>query len=128
MQALHLEPWGRFIEQVPGADLVTLYNGALLLAMPSFYEGFGLPALEALQCSTPVVVADRASLPEVVGVAGLLIDPDDPTTITEACWRIAHDAILRVCLQVEGQEQVRAFTWEETARWTLEVYRRVLNR
>jgi len=125
VQSLHLEPWVRFIEQVPGADLVGLYNGALLLAMPSFYEGFGLPALEALQCGTPVVVADRASLPEVVGVAGLLIDPDDPTTIADACWRIIHDASLRAHLQTEGQDQVRAFTWEETARRTLEVYRRV---
>ncbi|HOT91197.1 MAG TPA: glycosyltransferase family 1 protein [Anaerolineae bacterium] len=125
VQTLRLEPWVRFIEQVPGTDLVALYNGALLLAMPSFYEGFGLPALEALQCGTPVVVADRASLPEVVGLAGLLIDPDDPTTIADACWRIAHDAELRARLQAEGQEQVRTFTWEETARRTLEVYRRV---
>jgi glycosyltransferase involved in cell wall biosynthesis len=128
VQSLHLEPWVRFIEQIPGADLPSLYNGALLLAMPSFYEGFGLPALEALQCGTPVVVADRASLPEVVGDAGLLIDPDDPTTITDACWRIAHDAALRARLQAAGQDQVSAFTWEETARRTLEVYRRVLNR
>ncbi|HOU15170.1 MAG TPA: glycosyltransferase family 1 protein [Anaerolineae bacterium] len=127
VKALHLEPWVRFIEQVPGADLVALYNGAVLLAMPSFYEGFGLPALEALQCGTPVVVADRASLPEVVGIAGLLIDPDDPSTIADACWRIIHDAALRVRLQMEGQEQVRNFTWEETARRTFEVYRRVLH-
>ena len=95
MQSLHLEPWVRFIERVPGDDLVALYNGALLLAMPSFYEGFGLPALEAMQCGTPAVVADRASLPEVVGDAGLLIDPDDPSTIADACWRIARDADLR---------------------------------
>ena len=126
VQSLHLEPWVRFIEQPSGADLVGLYNGALLLAMPSFYEGFGLPALEALQCGTPVVVADRASLPEVVGVAGLLIDPDDPTTIADAGWRIIHDAALRAWLQAAGQEQVQNFTWEETARRTLEVYRYVL--
>ena len=127
VQSLHLEPWVRFIEQPSGADLVGLYNGALLLAMPSFYEGFGLPALEALQCSTPVVVADRASLPEVVGKAGLLIDPDDPATIADACLAIAQDEALRARLQTAGHEQVRAFTWEETARRTLEVYRRVSN-
>lgn len=126
VKALHLESWVRFIEQVPGADLVSLYNGALLLAMPSFYEGFGLPALEALQCETPVVVADRASLPEVVGEAGLLIDPDDPATIADACWRIAQDVALRARLLAAGRDQVQAFTWEETARRTLEVYRRVL--
>jgi glycosyltransferase involved in cell wall biosynthesis len=127
VQSLHLEPWVRFIEQVPGTDLVGLYNGALLLAMPSFYEGFGLPALEALQCGTPVVVADRASLPEVVGEAGLLIDPDDPATIADACWRIAQDTALRARLQAAGWNQVKSFTWEETARRTLVVYRRVIN-
>lgn len=128
VQSLHLEPWVRFIEQPSGADLVSLYNGALLLAMPSFYEGFGLPALEALQCGTPVVVADRASLPEVVGAAGLLIDPEDPTTIADACWRTIHDVALRARLQEAARDQVRGFTWEETARQTLEVYRNVLNR
>ncbi|MEJ5311859.1 MAG: glycosyltransferase family 1 protein [Anaerolineae bacterium] len=127
VKALYLEPWVRFIEQPSGADLVGLYNGALLLAMPSFYEGFGLPALEALQCGKPVVVADRASLPEVVGAAGLLIDPDDPATIAEACWRIAQDEALRARLQEAARDQVRGFTWEETARRTLEVYRRVLH-
>lgn len=128
VKTLHLEPWVRFIEQPSGADLVALYNAALLLAMPSFYEGFGLPALEALQCGTPVVVADRASLPEVVGEAGLLIDPDDPATIADACWRIIDDAALRARLQEAARDQVRAFTWEETARQTLEVYRRILSR
>ena len=126
VQALHLEPWVRFIESVPVNDLVALYNGALLLAMPSFYEGFGLPALEAMQCGTPAVVADRASLPEVVGDAGLLIDPDDPATLADACWRVANDAALRERLETAGKAQVKAFTWEETARQTLEVYQRVL--
>lgn len=126
VRALHLEPWVRFIERVPVGDLVALYNGALLLAMPSFYEGFGLPALEAMYCGTPVVVADRASLPEVVGDAGLLIDPDDPTTLADACWRIARDETLRARLREAGYRQVRAFTWEATAQKTLAVYRRVL--
>ena len=126
MQSLHLEPWVRFIERVPVDDLVALYNGALLLAMPSFYEGFGLPALEAMQCGTPVVVADRASLPEVVGDAGLRINPDDPTTLADACWRIANDAALGERLRAAGQQQVQGFTWEETARKTLAVYRCVL--
>ena len=86
-----------------------------------------MPALEALQCGTPVVVADRASLPEVVGEAGMLVDPDDPATIAAACWCIAQDASLRARLQAAGRNQVQAFTWEETARRTLEVYRRVLD-
>lgn len=126
VQSLSLDPWVRFIERVPGDDLVALYNGALLLAMPSFYEGFGLPALEAMQCGTPAVVADRASLPEIVGDAGLLVDPDDPTTLADAFWRIANDQALREQLRLAGREHVKAFTWEKTARKTLEVYRRVL--
>jgi pyruvate formate lyase activating enzyme len=69
------------------ADLAGLYNAAVLLVTPSFYEGFGLPALEAMQCGTPVVVGNRASLPEVVGEAGLLVDPEDPAEIAEALRR-----------------------------------------
>jgi glycosyltransferase involved in cell wall biosynthesis len=127
IEALHLQAWVGFIEEVPVADLVGLYNGALLLAMPSFYEGFGLPALEAMQCGTPTVVADRASLPEVVGKAGLLIDPEEPDTLAEACWRIAHDEALRRRLTAAGRRRARTFTWTRTARKTLDVYNAMLN-
>lgn len=125
VQTLGLEPWVRFIERVPTVDLVMLYNGALLLALPSFYEGFGLPALEALQCGTPAVVADRASLPEVVGEAGLRINPEDPQNLAEACLRVAQDAALREHLRQAGLEQAARFSWEKTARETLAVYRAV---
>lgn len=122
---LGLEPWVRFIERVPPADLAALYNGALLLAMPSFYEGFGLPALEALQCGTPAVVADRASLPEVIGEAGLLINPEDPENIAAACLRIAQDKTLRHRLREAGFRQAQKFSWEKAARETLAVYQDV---
>lgn len=122
VQALHLDAWVRFIERVPLDDLVALYNGALLLAMPSFYEGFGLPALEAMQCGTPVMVAERASLPEIVGEAGLLVDPDNVATITDACLQIAQDENLRNSLREMGLAQAQNFTWAETARKTLAVY------
>ncbi len=125
VQALNLEPWVHFIEQVPADDLVAFYNGALLLAMPSFYEGFGFPALEALQCGTPAVVADRASLPEVVGEAGLLIDPESPEAIAEACLRVAQDADLRLRCREAGFRHAALFTWESTAQKTLAIYRRV---
>jgi glycosyltransferase involved in cell wall biosynthesis len=125
VQALKLEPWVHFIERVPERDLCALYNGALLLTMPSFYEGFGLPALEAMQCGTPTVVSDRASLPEVVGDAGLLINPDDPETIAEALWRVARDSALRAHLREAGLARASQFTWAETARKTLEVYKRL---
>ncbi|MBN1874928.1 MAG: glycosyltransferase family 4 protein [Anaerolineae bacterium] len=127
VQGLNLGTWVRFIEEAPVADLVAFYNGALLLAMPSFYEGFGLPALEAMQCGTPTVVADRASLPEVVGEAGLLINPEDPETIVESCLYLIRQPGLREKLRAEGLKQAATFTWAETARKTLEVYQRVLN-
>jgi len=126
VQELDLEPWVHFIERVPLADLVALYNGALLLAMPSFYEGFGFPALEALQCGTPAVVADRASLPEVVGDAGMLIDPEDPETLADACFRLARDAALRRRCREVGFRHAATFTWESVAKKTLAVYETVL--
>ncbi len=128
VQALGLEPWVRFIEAPPVEDLIALMNGALLLTMPSFYEGFGLPALEAMQCGTPVVVADRASLPEVVGDAGLLVDPEDPASIAGAFARIAEDADLRAALRIRGRAQAGKFAWSKTAGETLKVYRRVVER
>lgn len=126
VQHLHLEPWVRFIEEVPPGDLAALYNGALLLTMPSFYEGFGFPALEAMQCGTPAVVADRASLPEVVGDAGVRINPDDPATLAEAFRRIAQDAAWRAQLSAAGLKQAARFRWDATARITLGVYQRVV--
>lgn len=126
IQDLALEPSVRFIESPGVDDLVALYNGAAALVMPSFYEGFGLPALEAMQCGTPVVVADRASLPEVVGDAGLLIDPDDPGTIAEACRRLLDDANLRDHCRHAGIARAATFSWRATAEKTLAAYRRAM--
>jgi glycosyltransferase involved in cell wall biosynthesis len=126
IQSLDLESCVRFIE-APGMDeLVALYNGASVLVMPSFYEGFGFPALEAMQCGTPVVVSDRASLPEVVGDAGLLIDPDNPSTIAEACRRLLDDPDLRTHYREAGIRQAQTFSWRATAEKTLAAYRAVL--
>ncbi len=126
VQQLGLEQWVHFLADVSLSDLIALYNGAVLLALPSFYEGFGLPALEAMQCGTPTVVADRASLPEVVGEAGLLIDPESPETLAEACRRLLRDEELRARLREAGFRQAARFTWEATARQTIEVYQEVL--
>jgi glycosyltransferase involved in cell wall biosynthesis len=126
VQQLHLEAWVRFVEAVPPDDLAALYNGALLLTMPSFYEGFGFPALEAMQCGTPTVVADRASLPEVVGDAGMLINPDDPATLADAFRRIAQDPDWRAQLSAAGLKQAARFQWDAAARITLGVYQQVM--
>jgi glycosyltransferase involved in cell wall biosynthesis len=126
IQALHLEARVRFIKQPSPAHLVALYNGASVLILPSFYEGFGLPVLEAMQCGTPVIASNRACLPEVVGQAGLLFDPDDTAALAEGLRRILHDASLRQELIHRGLERVQRFSWETSARQTLQVYKRVV--
>ncbi|HEY74904.1 MAG TPA: glycosyltransferase family 4 protein [Thermoflexia bacterium] len=116
----------RFLEGVPSADLPALYNGAVLLALPSFYEGFGLTALEAMACGTPVVVSDRGALPEVVGEAGVRVDPEDVEGIAEGMATLLSDPRLREQLVAMGRARAAELTWEKTAHGTLDVYRRVL--
>jgi glycosyltransferase involved in cell wall biosynthesis len=128
VEVLHLQGRVRFLHDVPDADLPAMYNAASVLATPSFYEGFGLPALEAMACGTPVAVADRASLPEVVGEAGLLVNPDDPDGIARALARVLTDEPLRARMQELGLAQAGRFTWERAARATLAVYREVMGR
>jgi glycosyltransferase involved in cell wall biosynthesis len=115
-----------WIENVPPDDLPALYSGASVLCLPSFYEGFGLPALEAMACGTPVVVSDRASLPEVVGEAGLTVDPDSPEAIAEALHRALTDSALAADLREQGLARAATFSWHKTARQTLDVYMKVL--
>jgi glycosyltransferase involved in cell wall biosynthesis len=126
VETLHLVEHIRFLHDVPNADLPGLYSAAGVLATPSFYEGFGLPALEAMTFGTPVVVSDRASLPEVVGDAGLLVNPDDPEDIARALGRALNDEALRARMRERGLAQAARFTWEKAARETLAVYRKVL--
>jgi glycosyltransferase involved in cell wall biosynthesis len=108
--------------------LEVLYNGAALLAYPSFYEGFGLPPLEAMACGTPVVASNRSSLPEVVGDAGLMVGPDDEEALCEAMTRALHDERLRAELVEKGLRRAATFTWERTARATLAAYRAAYDR
>ncbi len=110
---------------VPESDLPTLYSGAMCFVYPSYFEGFGLPPLEAMQCGTPVLTGNLTSLPEVVGDAGLLIDPFDTGALANALARLIDDPHLRADLRARGLERARAFNWQETARRTLEVYRRI---
>ena len=96
---------------VPDQSLLSLYENAIALVFPSFYEGFGLPALEAMAAGTPVIASDRGGLPEVVGHAGLVIDPDDPSAIAEAMERVLIDPELRSSLRLKGIERAESFTW-----------------
>jgi len=116
----------RAIGYVADEDLRALYAGADALLYPSLYEGFGLPPLEAMACGTPVVTSDCASLPEVVGDAALKVDPKDTEAIADAICRVITDRGLASDLRRKGLERAKLFTWEETARRTLQVCRHVL--
>lgn len=116
----------RFAGHVPGEHLPLWYNAATMLVYPSRYEGFGLPLLEAMACGTAVIGSTASSLPEVVGDAGLLVDPDDIPGLAESMLRLASDSELRQQLEQRGLERSTSFTWQETARLTAGVYHRAL--
>jgi glycosyltransferase involved in cell wall biosynthesis len=105
--------------------LRALYRDAAALVYPSRYEGFGLPLVEAMASGTPVLASRAASIPEVVGESGLLLDPDDPRRWADAIVHVMTDAVLRARLRTDGQARAALFTWGRTARITLEVYQRV---
>jgi glycosyltransferase involved in cell wall biosynthesis len=112
-----------FLGRVSSEDLLYLYNAAEMLAHPAFYEGFGLPPLEAMACGLPVIVSNVSSLPEVVGDAGLLIDPHDVDELTVAMWRVLNDDGLYREMRQKGLRQAAQFSWERAARETLDIYR-----
>ena len=126
VQELGLSARVRWLEGAPDADLPALYSGAAALVVPSFYEGFGLPALEAMACGAPVVASDRSSLPEVVGSAAVLVNPDDAASIAEGMRAALTDSALRERLIRAGLARAREFTWRRTAAIALGVYRSVL--
>jgi len=109
----------------PDDDLPALCSAATLLAMPSRYEGFGLPVLEAMACGTPVVCSNTSSLPEVAGDAALLVPPDDVRGWGEAIAHVLTDDVLRAQMRERGLVQAARFTWEQAARQTADLYRRV---
>jgi glycosyltransferase involved in cell wall biosynthesis len=122
VEVLELRDAVRHLGGVDDATLAHLYHGAGLLAMPSLYEGFGLPALEAMHCGCPVVASDRGSLPEVVGEAGLLLPPDDTAAWAGAMVRVLGDGALRAEMARGGRRKAETFSWEMTARATLALY------
>jgi glycosyltransferase involved in cell wall biosynthesis len=108
---------------VPESDLPALYSGATCFVYPSYFEGFGLPPLEAMKCGAPVITGDRTSLPEVVGDAGLLVNPFDVDAIASAIQSIVTDSKVRSELKSRSLNRAQMFDWRETAQRTLEVYR-----
>jgi len=116
-----------FTGYVPESDLAALYTGALCFAYPSYFEGFGIPLLEAMRCGTPTITSDRTCFPEVVGDASLIIDPFDEESIAAGLWRMISDAALREQLRSRGFVQSSLFDWRDTARRTLDVYEQVFH-
>lgn len=110
---------------VPESDLPALYSGALCFVYPSYFEGFGLPPLEAMKCGAPVIVGNQTSLPEVVGDAALAVDPFDVSAIASAIESLVKDSDLRRELSVKGRMRAETFDWRETARRTLQIYEQV---
>lgn len=126
VERLGLEPHVYFTGFVAEADLPVLYAGADLFVLPSLYEGFGLPVLEAMACGTPVVTSNTSSLAEVAGDAAILIDPYRVEAIAGAMRRVLSDPDLAAELHLKGLARAQEFSWERTARETVAVYERVL--
>lgn len=113
---------------VDNRRLALIYNLAFLFVFPSLYEGFGLPPLEAMACGCPVVASRVASLPEVCGDAAYYVDPEDVSSIAEGIRRVLTDEALRKSLISNGIERAKLFSWEKTARKTLDVFEGVMGR
>ncbi len=111
---------------LPYKELPALYTAASALVFPSLFEGFGLPALEAMACGCPVICSNTTSLPELVGDAAILIDPVDVAQIAEAIYNVLHDQSLRKSLVEKGLLQAKRFTWKNAARQTVAVYENAL--
>ncbi len=122
VEALALQGAVRHLSGVDDATLLHLYHGAALLALPSHYEGFGLPVLEAMHCGCPIVCSDRGSLREVAGDAALLLPPGDAGAWAEALARVLEDSALRARMIAAGCAQAARFSWEKTARETVALY------
>jgi glycosyltransferase involved in cell wall biosynthesis len=130
LERLGLDDIVTTISGVSDEELARLYGEAEVAIVPSLYEGFSLPAIEAMACAVPVVATTGGALPEVVGVSGetgLLVEPNDPDALVGAIARLLDDAALRERLGANGRERVmQRFTWEVTARGTAACYDAIL--
>lgn len=106
-------------------ELALIYNKASVFVFPSFYEGFGLPPLEAMACGCPVIVSDSASLPEVCGDSALYVNPKEPESIANSIMKIIEDTELRNQLVRKGIERAKNFRWENTAKEILKIFEEV---
>lgn len=114
-------------DHIPFEVLPALYNRAKALILPSFHEGFGMPAIEAMACGTPVVISERGSLPEVVGDHGVYIQPEDIESIADGIFRILSDHAFTAQLRERGLPHAQGFSWQRMTRIILDVYRQLLS-
>ncbi|PDW03200.1 glycosyltransferase family 4 protein [Candidatus Viridilinea mediisalina] len=117
-----LDAYVRFLPNVADSDLPALYSGATIFAFPSYYEGFGLPPLEAMACGTPVLCANATSLPEVVGDAALTVDPFSTHALAEGLIKLLNNPQLRRDLSARGLQRASTFSWRRTAMATMAAY------
>jgi glycosyltransferase involved in cell wall biosynthesis len=113
---------------LPQGDLIPLYAGASLFVYPSLYEGFGMPLLEAMASGVPIVASRTSSIPEVVGDAGVLVDPLSISDISEAILKLLNNSSLRSSFREKGIQRAKQFTWERAAQETLRVYQEIIGR
>jgi glycosyltransferase involved in cell wall biosynthesis len=114
-----------FTDYVPEDDLPALYTGATCFVYPSYFEGFGIPPLEAMRCGAPTITGNRTCFPEIIGDGGLMVDTLDERAILNAILKIFSDPNLRAELSEKGIRRANLFDWRDTARQTLQVYKRV---
>jgi len=112
----------RFLDFVAEDEIVPLYQAAAVFAMPSLYEGFGIPIVEAMACGTPVVCSDAGALPEIAGDAAIVVAPSDIDALAAALVRAVSDNDLRATLIARGLLRRQDFTWEQSARQHLALY------
>lgn len=125
IQDAKMDDYVRFIGFADDTDLPALYSEALITAVPSLYEGFGIPVLESMACGTAVVTSNLSSLPEVAGDATLLVEPTDLDAIIGALQRLIDDEALRNILRAKGLARAREFTWERSAAQLHAIYARM---
>jgi glycosyltransferase involved in cell wall biosynthesis len=122
---LKMEKKVRFLGRVTDLELITLYSMADVFAFPSFFEGFGIPPLEAMACGAPVITSNTSALPEVVGDAALLVDPHDTDSFAATITRLIADAQMREELRQKGYQRVAHYTWAASARKMLAIYEKL---